>query len=191
MFLALVPFRNSETITNLYYIYRKETYSIFTKLFAAFFKTIIIVIVIAVIGPIAYFGYRLTRPMDLPEFKGLSYIQFVQWRTETVKEQATKFKPAFSYERPADPNSCIIPNAGSDAIGMVGWGPVTLLADFQKGRLVDLPYDWYEAFENSELALAHLVYFPNVAFCDLPLSKLPTPVQFEAMQNIQTASHAP
>ena len=52
----------------------------FTKIFSLFFKTVSLLVIGAFLYPLAYMGWHATQPMDLPQFKGLSYIQFEQWR---------------------------------------------------------------------------------------------------------------
>ena len=59
--------------------------------FMAFMRTLITLIVIAVLVPLAYFGYRLTQPLDMPQFKGLSYLQFATWRANYLAAQAQKY----------------------------------------------------------------------------------------------------
>jgi hypothetical protein len=63
----------------------------FTKTFAMLFKTVILLIVLALITPFAYFAYRSVQPMTLPEFHGLTYIQVVQWRTMAYKDLEVKY----------------------------------------------------------------------------------------------------
>ena len=63
----------------------------FTKIFATLFKIVILLIVIALITPVAYFAYCSTQPMTLPEFHGLTYIQFIQWRTMAYANLEAKY----------------------------------------------------------------------------------------------------
>ena len=62
-----------------------------TKIFAMLFKTVPLLIVLALITPVAYFAYRSMQPMTLPEFHGLTYIQVVQWRTMAYKDLEAKY----------------------------------------------------------------------------------------------------
>ncbi|MGA7194141.1 MAG: hypothetical protein WBW94_10955 [Anaerolineales bacterium] len=63
----------------------------FTKIFAMFFKTVILLIIATLLTPAAYFAYRSTQPMTLPEFHGLTYIQVVQWRTIAYANLEAKY----------------------------------------------------------------------------------------------------
>ena len=63
----------------------------FTKIFATVFKTVTLLIVLALLTPVAYFAYRSIQPMTLPEFHGLTYIQFIQWRTMAYASLEAKY----------------------------------------------------------------------------------------------------
>jgi hypothetical protein len=41
-----------------------------------------ILLLAALLAPFTYFAWRVTRPMSMPEFKGLSYIQFLAERQD-------------------------------------------------------------------------------------------------------------
>jgi len=60
------------------------------------FKTILLALLIAVLTPILYFAWRAAQPMELPEFKGLTYTQFTEWRVMSCKKYL-------------DPSGCSIP----------------------------------------------------------------------------------
>ena len=69
----------------------KGNQTMFTKIFATLFKTVPLLIVLALITPVAYFAYRSIQPMTLPEFHGLTYIQFIQWRTMAYANLEAKY----------------------------------------------------------------------------------------------------
>jgi hypothetical protein len=52
---------------------------------ALLFKTILLALLVAVLTPILYFAWRAAQPMELPEFKGLTYYQFTEWRVMSCK----------------------------------------------------------------------------------------------------------
>ena len=130
---------------------QKGTNTMFTKLFAAFFKTATTVIMIAVIAPVAYFGYRLTQPMDLPQFKGLSYVQFAEWRTNFLTSQAMKYQqehphangtPQYGYV--ISKSQCENGNMLFDTLRAVTSSPYVLLQDYLKNdwsRITDFPWN--------------------------------------------------
>jgi len=49
-------------------------------LFKTIFKIIMLTILLAIITPILYFAWRMGQPLSQPEFKGLTYYQFIEWR---------------------------------------------------------------------------------------------------------------
>jgi len=48
---------------------------------AQLFKTILLALLAVILVPILYFAWRTGQPMELPEFKGLTYYQFLEWRS--------------------------------------------------------------------------------------------------------------
>ena len=50
-------------------------------LFKTLIKTIALTILLALIIPLIYFAYRQSQPLSHPDFKGLTYNQFVEWRS--------------------------------------------------------------------------------------------------------------
>ena len=59
---------------------------------ALLFKTILLALLIAVLTPILYFAWRAGQPMELPEFKGLTYYQFIEWRSIAHNELEVKYQ---------------------------------------------------------------------------------------------------
>ena len=43
------------------------------------FKLTLLAFVLAIMTPIAFFAWRMGQPMDAPEFKGLTYYQYLDW----------------------------------------------------------------------------------------------------------------
>jgi len=162
-------------------------FSTITKLFAAFIRTLITLIVIAVLVPLAYFGCRLTQPLDMPQFKGLSYIQFVQWRTNFVADQVAKYKQQ-NPSKHTDLTACTGPAMITDVGRAVTSGLYIFAEDVSMVRakgdwssILGFPSDWFETFEQWVWsgAQAEQIYLPNVSYCNLNLSKIPTPVQLQ------------
>jgi len=56
------------------------------------FKTILLALLIAVLTPIPYFAWHMGQPLTQPEFKGLTYYQFAEWRTIKYKESIVKYE---------------------------------------------------------------------------------------------------
>jgi len=64
------------------------------------FKTILLALLIAVLAPIPYFAWRMGKPLPQPEFKGLSYYQFFEWRKIAHEDAIAKYMdshPDYAY----------------------------------------------------------------------------------------------
>ena len=165
------------------------------KLFAILIKAIILLVLIALLGPIAYFGYRMTQPLDMPQFKGLTYFQFAKWRADFLTAQTLKYKQEHPQDKNANSTICNGPDFFFDTMRGISSGPYILVQDYLNNdwsRITAFPYDWYESFETLVWsgALAQQGYLPDVSFCDLNLSKIPTPAQFHETQK-QTSMKNP
>jgi hypothetical protein len=64
------------------------------KGFALLFKTLLIVMALVVLTPIIYFAWRAGQPMDLPQYKGLTYYQFLTWRSMAYDDLARNYQAA-------------------------------------------------------------------------------------------------
>ena len=60
--------------------------------FALLFKTTLLALFFATLAPIVYFAWRAAQPMELPEFKGLTYYQFLEWRSIAHNELEVKYQ---------------------------------------------------------------------------------------------------
>jgi hypothetical protein len=56
------------------------------------FKTILLALLVVALTLILYFAWRAGQPMELPEFKGLTYYQFMEWRSIAHNDLELKYK---------------------------------------------------------------------------------------------------
>ena len=59
---------------------------------ALLFKTTLLALLVAALTPILYFAWRMGRPLTQPEFKGLTYYQFTEWRALSCQEYNVRFQ---------------------------------------------------------------------------------------------------
>ncbi len=169
------------------------------KGFALLFKTILLALLIAVLTPILYFAWRMGKPLPQPEFKGLSYYQFMKWRkmaAEDVIEKYIAFHPNFKYTGVGEPITACY--SGDVFIGYVFLPPqafsytVASLAGVMPDELHPLPTGatllnfiskWWDTFEYlfwyNEIHLDSFGSF--VEFCRIQ-PNIPTPEEFEIMR---------
>lgn len=56
------------------------------------FKSILLVLLFAVLIPPLYFAWRAKEPLPQPEFKGLNYYRFTEWRKIKYEESIAKYE---------------------------------------------------------------------------------------------------
>jgi hypothetical protein len=56
------------------------------------FKTVLLLLLVAVLTSILYFAWRASQPLPQPEFKGLNYYQFTQWRKIKYEESIARYE---------------------------------------------------------------------------------------------------
>jgi hypothetical protein len=76
------------------------------KSMSLLFKITLLAMLIAVLTPILYFAWQMGKPLPQPEFKRLSYYQFMEWRKMATEDAITKymaFHPNYEYTGIGDP----------------------------------------------------------------------------------------
>ncbi|CAG0955835.1 hypothetical protein ANAEL_00335 [Anaerolineales bacterium] len=59
---------------------------------ALLFKITLLTLLVSVLIPPLYFSWRAAEPLPQPEFKGLTYYQFTQWRKKKYEESIAKYE---------------------------------------------------------------------------------------------------
>ena len=76
------------------------------KGFALLFKTTLLALLVAVLTPTLYFAWQMGKPLPQPEFKGLTYYQFFEWRKMATEDAIAKYMvshPNFEYAGIGEP----------------------------------------------------------------------------------------
>jgi hypothetical protein len=140
----------------------------FTKLFAVFFKTVILIVIAAMLVPAGYFAWRMNQPLPQPEFRGLTAYQFLEWQEMHCEQKNLR---AFCVSAMIQAYSIYI---GAPIVGIVlqhrkTTEPITI-SNF-------LPASW-EIVE-------YLFWFVNKTEIENYHLRVPTPIELQAMQNVQ------
>ena len=69
---------------------------IIRKGFALLFKITLLALLIALLTPILYFAWQMGKPLSQPEFKGLTYYQFMEWRRISCEEYNVRLQKDMS-----------------------------------------------------------------------------------------------
>jgi len=59
---------------------------VITKLIGTLIKAVLALLMLALLAPILYFAWRANQPMDMPEFKGLTFVQYEDWRKMALND---------------------------------------------------------------------------------------------------------
>ncbi len=166
---------------------------------ALLFKTILAALLVAVVVPILYFAWRMSKPLPQPEFKGLSYYQFMGWRKMATEDVIAKYMvshPNFKYNGVGEPiTACYSGVAFGGYIflptqafsytvaSLAGVMPDELHALPNNVTLLNFLPKWWDTFEYlfwyNEI---HLDSFNNpIAYCRIQ-PNIPTPEEFETMK---------
>ncbi|HXF85492.1 MAG TPA: hypothetical protein VNK49_08885 [Anaerolineales bacterium] len=146
---------------------------------------------------ILWFVWRAGQPMEMPQFKGLSYYQFVQWRKmgyddlarkyqERYPNKEVKFGMCFSVMQILHDPTVFFLTGYYTLSGM--WRPLQIFVA-RRDRDV-IPQDvtlwnflpsWWKTFEFGVWNGAEHEPHTSVVYCRLA-PNIPTPEQFEAMK---------
>ncbi len=169
------------------------------KGFTLLFKTTLFLLLVAVLIPILYFAWQMGKPLPQPEFKGLTYYQFLEWRKITTEDSIAKyiaFHPNFEYTGFGDPMTACHSGHVLGAYILLPVQSFSYALAALTGKLPDdlhpLPTDvilwnfmakWWDTFEHlfwyNEI---HLNSFGSlVEYCRIQ-PNIPTPEEFEAMK---------
>ena len=54
--------------------------------------TILVLLLVTIVVPVGYLAWRAGQPMDLPQFKGYTYYQYLNWRKDALHQMAVKYQ---------------------------------------------------------------------------------------------------
>jgi hypothetical protein len=56
--------------------------------------TILVLLLVTIVVPVGYLAWRADQPMDLPQFKGNTYYQYLNWRKDALYQMAVEYQTA-------------------------------------------------------------------------------------------------
>jgi hypothetical protein len=56
--------------------------------------TILVLLLVTIVVPVGYLAWRADQPMELPQFKGYTYDQYLNWRKDALHQMAVKYQTA-------------------------------------------------------------------------------------------------
>ena len=73
------------------------------KFLRTLLKSILLALLATILIPVIYFSWRAGQPMELSEYNGLTYYQYIEWRKMAYEDSVTKYQidhPEKVIERP-------------------------------------------------------------------------------------------
>ena len=165
---------------------------VIAKLFGTLIKAVLALLILAVLAPILYFAWRANQPMDMPEFKGLTYVQYMDWRKMAYEKDEEKYAlahPNYEVKR----GGCLGADLTLQAIGVVLINSEVvkyyiipeksqLPRGFEIRSLSDLAMFAWGALEGTLVTSSgENAYLAGLPWCAIH-AVIPTPEQYEAMK---------
>lgn len=165
----------------------------------AYFRIIVVLLFITNIFPFAYFTYRASQPMTMPEFKGLTWIQLMEWRyweyARLEMEQmashpeSVKIFGKQAYQRT---NLCFVVDASLaafvipaqsiiyTAVGLRGVKPDAGHVVPTQVTYTNLTKKWWSTIEHIQWYNAKISQNTPVIYCRIHHASMPSAEQFDA-----------
>ncbi len=159
-----------------------------------------IVLLLTIVFPIGWFVWRSNQPMDLPQFNGLSYRQYMAWQKISYHDTAVKYHETYPNKKMGGGlDMCYNVEFSGDLLARLPLsGLETLAGIFPSLKKVIEPAEWVYIPQNVTLQtflpnwwaiFEHYLwngaeYQPNtsVVYCRLQ-PDIPTPDELELLQN--------
>lgn len=165
-------------------------------LFKLLYKTVVLVILLVIAAPVFYFAWHMGQPLSQPEFKGLSYYQFNEWRRTEYEERVSRYQ-VMHPEKKANVGVCengprylaplilISQSFGYAVAGLLSASPKPNYPIPESVTVLSFLPKWWDTFEY--LYWFNTVHMQNfgqslVEYCRIK-PDVPTPEEFEAMRH--------
>jgi hypothetical protein len=77
------------------------------KFLKTLIKSILLALLVIMLIPMIYFTWRAGQPMELSEYNGLTYYQYIEWRKMAYEDSVTKYQTDHPTKVIKRPWSCI------------------------------------------------------------------------------------
>ena len=137
----------------------------FGKLFKFLTKLVLLAGLVAIAIPAIFLAWRMGQPMDLPEFKGLTYYEYLDWRGQAYADLAEQYQ-ARDLNRDVKEGMCervdmVVETYG--AIPSIGLRVVLFELDWA----TFLP-TWWATYETELLKMVKHKSHTSVDYCRIP-----------------------
>lgn len=167
---------------------------VITKLIGTLIKAMLALLILALLAPILYFAWRANQPMDMPEFKGLTLVQYEDWRKMIYEKNEDEFALAHP-DRIVKQGVCfkadLTVQASMVALDLILWIGIIPLAildtDAHEQIISDInsyggPVGAVWAGVEGMLVITAGIENRSQPWCNMKSASVPTPEQYEAMK---------
>jgi len=178
------------------------------KGFALLFKITLLALLIALLTPILYFAWQMGKPLSQPEFKELTYYEYMAWRKMAAEDAIAKYMashPTYEYTGIGAPlTACYSAHVVGGYIFLPAQAFTYALAALNGVKpyekhplptdvtLINFVSKWWDTFEH--LFWYNQIYLDSfgslVVMCRLQ-PDIPTPEEFEALKMEHQLSAVP
>ncbi len=60
---------------------------------------VLIIVLVTIVVPVGYLAWHADQPMDLPQFKGYTYYEYLAWRKDALHQKAVEYRTAYPHAK--------------------------------------------------------------------------------------------
>jgi len=160
---------------------------VITKLIGTLIKAVLALLILALLAPILYFAWRANQPMDMPEFKGLTLVQYEDWRKMIYEKNEDEFALGHP-DRIVKQGVCFKADLTLQAIDVIlmsglTFGALLIPANREElDRSGGLASFAWNVIERIQVNINNLPTSRKRPWCNIHVVAIPTPEQYEAMK---------
>jgi hypothetical protein len=92
---------------------------------------ILVLMLVTIFVPVGYLAWRADQPMELPQFKGYTYYQYLNWRKDALHQMAVSYEATHPYAKMGGGlDMCYYTEIGTTLLGLPLTGFYTLAGAF-------------------------------------------------------------
>lgn len=149
-----------------------------------FGKIILIILLVTVVVPVGYLAWRAGQPMELPQFNGLTYYEYLNWRKNALHQMAVDYQAAHPNAKMGGGlDLCFQTETGMTLLGLPMTGFYTLVGVFpglekyvpprdrkyipQDITILNFLPSWWKTYESVVLYMDETSIHTSVVYCRL------------------------
>ena len=145
---------------------------------------ILVLMLVMIVVPVGYLAWRADQPMDLPQFKGYTYYEYLAWRKDALHQKAVEYRTAYPHAKMGGGfDMCYYNDTFFTLLGLPMAGFYTLAGAFpnlekyvspngkqyvpKDVKLLSFLPDWWRTYEKIAWYMASTAPDTSVSYCRL------------------------